>query len=248
MKLRSDQGLKLLGNPVGTSEYRRDNISSLVTSMSLPLPALSQVSPSSAYAMLHLCYNSRPSFLARVSDPSLSAVALASFDDSIDLALSRIIGCPPSPTLRSIRSLPQSMGGGGIFRHAGPHSARGVSSVRTRFTAYLDEYCDILRSGVRFWSPPPEDWAAHSPFPAPDVGSIVTPLPESLQTDAREFAPTMLGLYNNLLIENRKHAAAIFLSNCYKGSGACLAWKVPVDPRFRLNEQEFLETIRLRSD
>ena len=122
----SDSGIKLLGNPVGTEEYRRNTITTLVAKMARPFPGLSQISSSAAYALLGLCYNSRPAFIARVADPLFTATALSDFDMAMDNALASIIGVPMSATIQSLRSLPQYLGGGGILRHAGPHTTRGV--------------------------------------------------------------------------------------------------------------------------
>ena len=66
-----EDGLVVLGSPTGTDAYRQATIDTMVEDMAAPLPALTRIAPQPAYALLQLCFNTRPRFMARVSEPRL---------------------------------------------------------------------------------------------------------------------------------------------------------------------------------
>ena len=79
-----DSGIKVLGTPVGTEEYRRKMLEAAFKAMVKPLPALTRVHPQSAFTLLQLCFNARPCFLTRVSEPHLYMDFAHSFDNIRD--------------------------------------------------------------------------------------------------------------------------------------------------------------------
>ena len=141
-----DDGVVVLGNPVGTAEYRRGKLSTLVSEMAKPLPTLTRVDPQSAYAMLQLCYNARPCYLARVSEPNLYWEAMGEFDAAIDAGIGGIARTAAAPMLPVLRSLPQRHGGLGLPRHQGTQSEKACLSIATG-----RNFSQGQTSGNRWW-------------------------------------------------------------------------------------------------
>ena len=95
-----------------------------------PLPALTRVNPQSAFTLLQLCYNARPCYLTRVSEPHLYRPFAHSFDTALDTALAAIARTDLTPEICALRSLPQSLGGLSLPRHGGPQSEKGWLASR----------------------------------------------------------------------------------------------------------------------
>ena len=72
----TEEGIVVLGNPVGTDGYRRAALSDMLATMGHPLPALTRVDSQATYFPLQLCFDARPYYLARVLEPRLYWAAM----------------------------------------------------------------------------------------------------------------------------------------------------------------------------
>ena len=164
------RGATILGVPTGSVEYRLRSIASLIGSMASPMSVLHLLSPTVALFLLKTCLNARPTYLARVLDPPLSASALHSFDATVDSALARILGLTlnssplhppelriPVLALPLLRSLPGSTGGLGIPRVGGLRAEVACLHSRHVTRAFiLDNHMDgasLVQPDSMYWPP-----------------------------------------------------------------------------------------------
>ena len=247
-----DTGVVVLGNPVGTEDYRRAELSKIVGDMSASMPALTRVDPQAAYAMLQLCYNSRPCYLARVAELSLLWGILGLFDAKVSDILAAIIKAPCTQVLVEARSLPYRLGGLGLPRHQGAQSEKGNLASRAQTKAYITRYRPELASGMDRWEPVQVGLGDASLFAAEledadgtvDTGLAV--LPEEVRVIDAAHLRRWTGLYQYFIRQNRLHCAAWLLSGSCSGTGHWLTWRGGSDGRFRFGIGEFIECLRLR--
>ena len=251
-----DSGAKFLGNPVGTTMYRRGKIAEIVSEMQKSLPALTRVDPQSAFAILQLCINARPTYIARVGSPEDYWGVLGAFDKAVDEAVAAIAHTPLTEMSSMLRSLPVSMGGLGLRRHQGPNSERGCISSRERARAFIEEHIPEIGSGMAGWSIEEEGRRDESLFRGEvdaqdgEDGGGDDELEGVLSAEAairhKENKRIWLWIYRKLESENRRHHAAWLLSGSCKGTGRWLTWRGGADSRFRLSNGHFMEALRLR--
>jgi hypothetical protein len=115
----------ILGNPVGTAEYRREMCLEICKEKTASLKTLTdiQLSSCSVFNLIKLCYNPSASFLARIQEPREFGEGLRYFDAEIDQAIARTAGHDieersKRERLATIRSLPTEWGGLGVGRHS----------------------------------------------------------------------------------------------------------------------------------
>jgi hypothetical protein len=120
------EGVKVLGNPVGSDAHIVKYCEKSLKGMLSSRPMLRRIHPQSALMILKQVLNTQPVYLARVVDYRLIDGLLREFDDGIDEALLvDIAGGQATLEGRQLRTLPQSMGGLGIARYSG---AQGIKS------------------------------------------------------------------------------------------------------------------------
>lgn len=106
------EGLMVLGVPTGTSHYRREQASRILTDMAPPTAVLSLISPRTALNLLLQCYNPRSAYLLRtiahLTDIAVSAVL---FDNSIREAVAAVLQTAPSGDFKTRCYQPRKCGG-----------------------------------------------------------------------------------------------------------------------------------------
>jgi len=247
-----EDGIIVLGNPIGTEEYRRDTLSQLVEEMGRPLPALTRVNPQAAYALLQFCFNARPCYITRVSEPHLYWPAMRAFDDAINLAIAATARTTLTPEIAMIRNLPQRLGGLGLPRHFGPQSEKACLASRALTLAYITEHRQDLQSGTEKWPEIEVGDSDGSRFRAEivieneEIEDLDRTLPDDVQTVIAEHKYNWMSVYKHLLQKGRRHHAAWFLSGTSSGTGKWLAWRGGADGRFRFRQDEYVESLRMR--
>ena len=247
-----EDGLVVLGSPTGTDAYRQATIDTMVEDMAAPLPALTRIAPQPAYALLQLCFNTRPRFMARVSEPRLYWPAMGRFDIAVDDALAAIARVPVTPLLRRLRALPQRFSGLGLPRHQGGISEKACLDARETTLKFVDEWLPDLRSGIDALLEVEVGRMDQSLYRAEIVledgeeEELERRLPEYMLQHLATHKRDWLEVYQSLLREGRHHHAAWFMSSAYKGTGSWLLWRGGTDGRFRYIPSEFVEALRLR--
>jgi hypothetical protein len=85
-------GIKVLGAPAGTPQFRQQLIEEKKEKMVKPLKALSRLRVEIGFKILKSCVNARFSYLARVTDPIENTNACKSFDEDVDAAFLQLLG------------------------------------------------------------------------------------------------------------------------------------------------------------
>ena len=116
----------MLGNPIGSAEYRTDKFTGLLQEMSSSLPALTHLHPQASLSLIRYCYNARPTYLARVAEPFHTFHELARvFDIAIDGSIAQLARATPTADIADLRSLPTHLSGLGIPRLGGSRGTVG---------------------------------------------------------------------------------------------------------------------------
>ena len=248
-----DTGIRVLGTPVGTEEYRRGMLATAFEAMVKPLPALTRVNPQSAFTLLQLCYNARPCYLTRVSEPHLYRPFAHSFDTALDTALAAIARTDLTPEICALRSLPQSLGGLSLPRHGGPQSEKGCLASRELTKAYIMAHRPELARGMEKWRNVEvgdgsemryrAEIAIEDPENFPDLDHS---LPNDILLLIADHKFTWGTVYTSLIRAGRHHHAAWLLSGSSIGTAKWLTWQGGLEGRFRFGREEFIEALRLR--
>ena len=125
---------------MGTDAYRKAALEDTIRSTSIPLPALNRIHTQAAFALSALCFNARPVYLSRVSEPHLYWKAMQTFDTRVDEAIADLARTPLTPVITAIRSLPQRMGGLGLSPMAGARSEEGCLAARKNTKEFIERY------------------------------------------------------------------------------------------------------------
>ena len=110
-----DQGVRLLGTPLGHPDFVRAQLASWSTvhdQLMQQVPTIPDLQ--CAWMMLLYCCAGRANYTLRVVHPGLSATFAAHHDASLRRCLSRLLGVDPSLVYWDLASLPLSLGGLGL--------------------------------------------------------------------------------------------------------------------------------------
>jgi hypothetical protein len=146
------EGLVLMGNPIGTQDFRRQACEGMIEDMIKPLPQLKHLHAHSAFALLHYCINARPGYLARVAEPEVASVSLHRFDSAVDRVVMDICGGGlPSHQVGVLRELPQCLGGLGLARYHGLAGNQACLSSRLLCKTFLEDHFRDLLPSTNQW-------------------------------------------------------------------------------------------------
>ena len=101
--------------------------------------------------MIQQCFNARPYFLTRVSEPDLHISFALIFDNAIDEALAAGALTELTPEISTLRSLPQSMGGLSLTRHCGQQSEKSCLALRALTKAFVEKHRPESVRGMERW-------------------------------------------------------------------------------------------------
>ena len=253
-----DTGVVMLGNPVGSVQYRADNLQESLRTMVASLPALSHVHPQVALSLIRFCYNARPTYLARVAEPFHIFQDLAkTFDEAMDSAVAKLARATVSAEIASLRSLPPHMSGLGISRLGGTRGTVGNLAARNNTYDFVVSHESLhhLVSGM-------DQWIGYSPQLNADEEQVADEvdgamelsederaaycLPQTMSKESAINRRTWGQLHARLTSEERDHNAAWLMSGAAPGTGDWLMWRGGRNGRFRFEPDEFIESLRLR--
>ena len=259
------EGDIVLGNPVGTFEFRAATTRALIDKYIRILPTLDalQVNPIAAFNIIKFCVNARANYLARVQDLD-GLDCLQAFDTAVDEAIFKIAQHNPTDATRralsaTLRSIPLSHGGLGVARYSWIPGQVGVIRSRQLLAEFIDEHLSPGYSHAVTSLPGIQIGEGHCPLPI-DFGPL--PARENMDdleilngeystTDAapvqyKAIAATIVAFLNNVMKSPAR--AAWLRSSQFEGSGR---WVTPLaavyhDGLFSLNANEYRVSLRQR--
>ncbi len=146
-------GLKILGNPVGSVNFRIQSVGEILRQQLQPLASIHHIRHLTALAfqILRKCINSRPNYLSRIVEPHGEVNHLFQlFDLHVNAAITCLSGYRSRPGIENfwdihhlvmtpfLRSLPTSLGGLGMPLHGGLAGALGCLRSRAITHRFLD--------------------------------------------------------------------------------------------------------------
>ena len=138
-KVRSSDGITVLGAPVGWREYVREKIAEKIEKVRLITELLRHLKdPHSEFVLLRSCLSlPKVMFLLRALDTTEHQDLLESFDSITRGALSRILGHPVTDDQWAQGKLPAAMGGLGLRAAADHASVAHATSLLSSHTMVL---------------------------------------------------------------------------------------------------------------
>jgi hypothetical protein len=153
-------GTVMLGCPVGTEEFQREQLRQIIQQALPPREALNKLRKKTAYLLLARCMNARPNYLASACSLKFAQDALREFDAAVDTVIADILGIREAdlPYLAVLRGLPQQHGGLGLRRYWGPDSERLALITRKRTEDFMRASPRLMallgsRTNNTQWSP-----------------------------------------------------------------------------------------------
>ena len=150
-------GMKMMGAPTGTTEFRQEFARQKVDKATRSLPEIGRLKPWSIWQLVRYCISSRMGYLARVGELAHNLEAFRTFDQRIDEVLRAAARIGPEDLdavhkFDRLRALPLALNGLGIPRYAG--LAGETACLLSRQVAYLfwETHNPALLHGTR------EDW------------------------------------------------------------------------------------------
>jgi len=263
----------VLGNPVGSDDFRLASCDSIISRHIRMLPMLEtlQINPMAAFNIIKFCVNARANYLVRVQDV-LGLDCLKVFDEAVDTALFRVAQhSPPAtvPPLRQIlsatlRSLPLMHGGLGVPRYSWIPGHVGVIKSRLYLQNFLELRFSELGLYTDVWErffpninigetncPLPLHVANHSPRDLSDDILVYQDMESTANIAATQYAAfssSVAGLLCSTAFYNSPPRAAWYRSSCFEGSGR---WLTPpaatiLSPYLTLNSDEYRVALRQR--
>ena len=142
----SPAGLKILGVPIGSTEFIRTYLSQQLEDWTKHLSKLNLLSPQAAYRLLKFCINNTPNYMAKCVEWPIVEPILDQFDQKIDVALATIVDPDkPLPSLaRQLRGLPEDLAGLAMYRQAGYHGQKAQYTARCEALKFVGKYEQTL--------------------------------------------------------------------------------------------------------
>jgi len=268
-----EQGLTVLGVPVGTDDFVGDEVESSFKTQAAVLRLVEQLPGPTAFPLVQACVNARPQYLARCVAPRHTEEPAGAFDAAIDSTLFRMCGRSTHHTQtlpecsRQIRGLPVQMGGTSI-RRIQPVTTPSYTASVLRSLAYLQskvpglwELMDIhnnpnatsLMSHVKDLVPQllsaTSNTEGQGNAVSPRFPSLVTPagLPVQIPSQAQLTAPTDKAIRNRVVSAiGHAGATAWFCSQSCVGTASWLWSGLSSKDITSLKPEDFAEALALR--
>lgn len=250
-RVLSNAGTILVGVPIGTQAYQQATCKTLLETASLGAATVSKsrvVPDQVKYALLAMCVNARPQYLARNVFPAVIAPYLRSFDEAIDQALSLILGAPLDPHRAILRSLPLSQSGCGLRRHEGDESIHAFNSRISLVKEFLQKFNQaspaMLRTNNALRA------LGTIPFTQLDATNThpVTSLKEVHSNLFSRVLDNVVGEQDGLS-KSAWLKSGVHLSSAdspYSASGKFLLWSGGQDHRWHMKNDIFISALRRR--
>jgi hypothetical protein len=230
------EGDIILGNPVGSMDFRTTTVARLMQEKSASLPFLSSLGlrEKTITNFLRFCYIPRAEFLARVHESNDCVEGLRQFDAAIDRMLGEILRHDPSVDVhantgreevsKTIRSLPLHHGGLGLRRLSWVPGQVGCWRSRTIVQEFVIEHKlqDDFARGMQDWRTNRIiEIGANCPLGLEAMENNPPPFSEDEDDDPAEavYRSTAESLCSFLKDNWGAAYAALFRSNWFEGSG-----------------------------
>jgi hypothetical protein len=120
----ANDGIEVLGSPVGSLQFVRDKTSARFEGYLRTSNMIQFLSTTESILLLRQCINAKPQYALRTSDPALIQPVVKSFDDSVNSTLANLLSLADYPwgdIQTFIRHLPFSKGGLGMRTLSASH-------------------------------------------------------------------------------------------------------------------------------
>jgi hypothetical protein len=244
LPVRSEGITKVVGCPVGPPAFRRAAVTGLLDKMTDSLPLLQDYSPQASFLLITKCINARANFLCRVTELPDAAALFEPFDRRIDTALAALADCPEDHEMRTLRSLPQRLGGLGVYDYSGLQGVKGRNHSRhITYSFAQTHYHSSLFRQTRA-----DTWSDLDLCDDEDT-VLNHVLPEAVVSFNKRITATrklQLEALHTSKIESDPAAAAWLLSSCTPNSGRWLDWRGGGLHRFRMAGDLYVDALSRR--
>ena len=255
-----EEGVKVLGCPVGPPLYRQQQIVKFAKAAVSGLPALTRVNKQTQLALLKFCYNTKLDYLSRMSDPRDNQAGFELFDNAITAALGNMAGeSNPHTIFGLLRDLKTSEGGLGIPRLNGGKSEKACIKSEKMARLHMEEFAPGLLSGAKKRQIPRVGHTDNQFYTqlllASDAEEQDGDEQDGEEVNAHEFLSSLtdahrakwLVVWKWLCKRGKKGEAAWFLSQSQRSTGRFMNWCGGPDGRFRFTDDEFVAAFRIRA-
>jgi len=237
-------GVKVVGCPVGSEQYRKHYLCDKVQKRIACLNQLTQLNSQTAYILTHKCVNARLAYLTRIMEGSFVKAAWTTFDLAIDEAVATIAGTTASEEIRTLRVLPQMMGGLGMMAYDSIPGEKGKFESRNITREYMQKYSPLMLEASYTWE-------EHCPS---SLGNLIARLSEwnggctvTVEEAVKEQEMKQLhSLQTQLSNKKREGALAWLCAGATKSGARWMFWRGGNTKRFRLTHQQFRDALRMR--
>jgi hypothetical protein len=246
----SDEGGILVGVPIGTDFFQREECARLLAAAAQGATHVTNAAAIPAqvkFALLFKCVNARPQYLTRNVHPGLLNDSLQAFDAAIDASLSRIVGTHLDPHRGQLRGLPLTHAGCGIRRHQGSESIHAFNTRINLISVFLRSYNHVVSAMSQVL----EALAAREPIPFPHndlPNHPVSSINEEHNTLFNMVVAGISGEYDGpakvAWLRSGMHAGAA--DTTYTASGKFLLWAGGLDKRWHMEDPVFTSALRRR--
>ena len=138
-------GFTTLGIPIGTPDYRSNSTRDTLLAMAPPMAALRRLKPRSAYQIIAISFNSKPSYVLRaIYDLEAVLPYARNFDTAIINAIAQTFQLALTEQAKANVMtrifLPKNHGGLGLIKHCGLASEKNQILSRLTFLAFITQY------------------------------------------------------------------------------------------------------------
>jgi hypothetical protein len=141
------EGVKVLGVPVGSEEYKREFMDKCSAEMKIPHSALQRVSCHLAFLLISMVFNALPTYLLQSVHPSITRAFCVQFDSDINKCLGAILGmCSTDPSFVTLRGLSLAQGGLGIACKDGLIARGAFDVAQARSHEFITAFMPPLMS------------------------------------------------------------------------------------------------------
>ena len=259
----SNQGMMVLGAPIGTDEYKTQAIRSQINDKKSILPSLSELNAPEHFALLKSCVNTRPTFMIRTCQPPIMSAAIPDFDNAIMSDLNNLtsvhadqnnrIVTPLPEHAKCIATLPSYLGGIGLSNICSLATAGWTSAWMMSFQFIKSHLPNIYRVAT-FIDIDADDLIKLKIIPsdAPDPNRAISNLfvgdkcPSQKELAETVHKDRQTQLLEKLANSNDQDRISLLLSASQQGINAWLASGTTMIAAHKLEPDEFVRCASLQ--
>jgi uncharacterized C2H2 Zn-finger protein len=239
-------GMKVVGCPIGSPAYVTEYMQEKVNKLTAPLQTLVHVDTQAAYILTHKCVNQRLSYLSRILEGDFLEPIYQTFDYAVTDTIATLVdspSCSGVDTVHKLRCLPQKHGGLGMIAYMSVEGEKGKYKSRELTEKFVHTYMPLMNDKAESWKGLPsllDDYVKSKDEGKGDASKSLEEVVEAYHVDVRQ------GLLDDLVKEGREPSAAWLCSGSTKSGCRWLFWRGGFTRRFRLNNQQMVDALRMR--